>query len=156
MIRHGNTKKKKNEKDEITKKRLLQRAQRWQVPIDSRTKIMSQFKRKYSLYRKFQCLAVGGQKRYKILQRQRDQDIHRPVHAHLSPACPISYYEDQSRRDSIPSKAIWQIYRDKQQSRKKECLQGEPQSNLEEKGNPSILKDYFSSRTETSIFTSVT
>lgn len=31
-------KKKKNEKDEITKKRLLQRAQRWQVPIDSRTK----------------------------------------------------------------------------------------------------------------------
>ena len=31
----------------------------------------------------------------------------------------------------------------------------EPQSNLEEKGNPSILKDYFSSRTDPSIFTSV-
>ena len=31
----------------------------------------------------------------------------------------------------------------------------EPQSNLEEKVNPSNLKDYFSSRTEPSIFTSI-
>ena len=36
----------------------------------------------------------------------------------------------------------------------KEIMQG-PQSNLEEKVNPSILKDDFSSRTDSSIFKSV-
>ena len=71
----------------------------------------------------------------------------------------------------FPCMAVWYIYRDTEQPQEKELhrtnqgsnfLGGrfsnkdneEPQSNSEEKGNPSILKNDFSSRTDPSIFTS--
>ena len=93
---------------------------------------------------------------------------------------PSSSQKHQSRHDnSIPCKAVWQIYRDAEQPQEKETSQNKPRLRfswrqfqqqrcqspnpiqkrktfLKEKNIPSILKDNFSSRTDQSIFTSIT
>ena len=83
-------------------------------------------------------------------------------------------WEQQSRNDnSILCKAVWLIYRDKEQSQKKRnfiewkktttflavvltiAAMKERQSSLQEKVNPSILNDDISWITDPSIFTSI-